>query len=452
MSEMKLTGIFAGVALVLAVIAWAVSPGRVTPEAFMDQGELFFPEFTDPNQATSLEVIEFDQNAGTAKPFKVEFKNGRWTIPSHHGYPADGQDRLAKTAAGVIDIRKDDFRTNLVADHEACGVIDPLDAESLSLTGRGNRVTLRGSNGETLADFIVGKEVPDRAGFRFVRIPDQNRVYASKMALDISTNFTDWIKTSLLEVKAKSIDRIMMDYYSINEQNYSIQAGERIDLRRRDNSWTSSSLAGAQLDTTKVKQLTDALEGLNIVGVRPKPEGLSEALKSSGKVEMSQSDQMSLQNKGFYLARQDGRLLSNEGELKAYTDEGVVYTLRFGEVLYGSGLAVTAGVSDNADAAKGGQQQANRYMFLTAEFNEDRFLEPKRPSSLDFQGKADSLWTDFDRTCKTQYDAHQQWERSVQKGRDLASSLNARFADWYYVISEDSFKKIHLGSKDLKKS
>jgi hypothetical protein len=65
----------------------------------------------------------------------VTFENGRWTIPSHHGYPADGKDRLAKTAAGLIGLTKDDFRTDNVADHEACGVIDPLDNTVQTLKG-----------------------------------------------------------------------------------------------------------------------------------------------------------------------------------------------------------------------------------------------------------------------------------------------------------------------------
>ena len=451
MSELKLTGIFAGAAIVLALVAWALSPGRVTPEAFMDQGELFFPSFTDPNQAKSLEVIEYDQDAGAARPFKVEFKNGRWTIPSHHNYPADGEERLAKTAAGVIDIRKDDYRTNLVSEHEACGVIDPLDQDAVSLTGRGSRITIRGEGGEVLADFIVGKEVPDRPGFRFVRIPDQNRVYASKMNLDISTKFTDWIKTNLLDVKARDIEQIVIDNYSINERNYSIIPGEKTDLRRKDFVWSTNSLGGGELDTAKVSRLTKALEELEIVGVRPKPQGLSGALKGDGKAELTQADQISLQNKGFYIARESGGLLSNEGELKAYTDKGVIYTLRFGEVLYGSGLAVSAGGS--ADESEAGQegQQANRYLFITAEFNEGYFREPKKPNSLDFQQKADSLWSVADQTNHALYTAHKEWEDRVNNGRQTAAGLNDRFADWYYVISEDSYKKIHLSHAQLKK-
>jgi len=450
MSELKKTGYFAGAAVILAVLAFAFSPSRITPDAFMDQGELFFPDFTDPNQATTLEVVEFDTVAGAARPFKVTFSGDRWTIPSHHNYPADGKDRLAQTAAGMIDIKRDDFRTNVVADHAACGVIDPLDETAPGLRGRGSRITLKGEGGGVLAEFIVGSPVPEREGFRFVRLPDQNRVYASRMNLDISTDFADWIETSLLEVEAPKINRVVLDNYSINEQTLSIEKAEVINLRKKEDGWITSSLGGGnKLDTTEVSQLTKTLAELSIVGVRPKPEGLSASLKGvSGSVEMTKADQMSLQSKGFYLARQDGRLLSNEGDLKVYTDEGVIYTLRLGEVLYGSGLAVTAGLSgEQKNTAHG--QTANRYLFVTAEFNKNYFREPPRPNSMEFQNKADSLLTDSDRECKGQFENHQDWERKMQNGRNRAAMLNARFADWYYVISDESFGKIHLSKNDL---
>lgn len=452
MSELKITGYFAGVAVVLAILAFAFSPSRITPDAFVDQGELFFPDFTDPNQAATLEVIEYDEEAGAARPFKVTFKNGRWTIPSHHDYPADGKDRLAQTAAGVIDIRKDDYRTNVVADHEACGVIDPLDESAPGLRGRGSRISLKSESGEVLAEFIVGKPVPERDRFRFVRLPDQNRVYASRINVDISTNFADWIETSLLDVEASKVEQIVLDNYSIIERTLSIKPGEKIDLRYKDDVWTTISLSKrSELDTAKVRQLARALEELTIVGVRPKPEGLSAGLKgTAGSVEMTQADQRSLQTKGFYIARKDGRLLSNEGDLKVHTSDGINYTLRFGEVLYGSGLAVTAGLSnDQGDDRQG--QEANRYLFVTTEFNERYFKEPTKPSSMEFQQKADSLWTDFDKDCKEQHDKYQVWERKVRAGRELSETLNARFADWYYVISDESFKKIHLSKAELRK-
>ncbi len=449
MSELKLTGIFAGVALVLAALAFFISPGRITPEAFQDQGQAFFPNFTDPNQATTLEVIEFDEQSGTARPFKVTFNNGRWTIPSHNDYPADGKDRLAKTAAGVIDIKKDDYRTGMVSDHAACGVVDPLDQSAPGLKGRGSRITMKDKDGTVLADFIIGNQVPDRQGFRFVRVPGENRVYASRVNLDISTKFADWIESSLLEVDASKIERVVLDNYSINERTYSMQPGERIELANKDEVWTSKSIGA--LDTTKVRTLAKTLGALSIVDVRPKPAGLSSSLKEQNRaMQLTQEDQYSLQSKGFYLARQDGRLLSNEGDVTVYSKDGIVYTLRFGEVTIGSGASSDLS-ADPSQAGRGAEGAANRYVFISCEFEPGYFVEPPKPSSMDFQNKKETDYTDLDRTCKDQYNRHQQWERKVQTGRDFAARLNARFADWYYVISDDNFKKIHLSKADLTK-
>jgi hypothetical protein len=43
-------------------------------------------------------------------------------------------------------------------------------------------------------------------------------------------------------------------------------------------------------------------------------------------------------------------------------------------------------------------------------------------------------------------------EENIKKGKKRAAELNARFADWYYVISEDIYKKVHLGRADIIKS
>ena len=40
-------------------------------------------------------------------------------------YPADGEDRLANTAASIIDLRKDIVQSDRLQDHETLGVIDP---------------------------------------------------------------------------------------------------------------------------------------------------------------------------------------------------------------------------------------------------------------------------------------------------------------------------------------
>src|SRR5947209_12826713 len=163
MTEPKKTLAFVAVAAVLAVPAlWRPSLRAGSEAYFNDQGQPFFPDFSDPRACTSLEVIDFDPSTATPMPFKVMLKDGKWAIPSHHNYPADAKDRLAKTASGVIDLKKDTIRSDQLEDQEGCGVLDPLDAKSTSLQGRGKRVTLRNKSGEVLADLIIGKEVPAR--------------------------------------------------------------------------------------------------------------------------------------------------------------------------------------------------------------------------------------------------------------------------------------------------
>ncbi len=448
MNELKKTMIYAGTAVILLLLAFITSPGSITPEAFFDQGELFFPEFEDPNTARTLEVYDFDSETGETLPFKVTFQKGRWIIPSHHDYPADAKDRLAETAAGVIGIKKDDFRTDNAADHEACGVIDPLDETSVALTGRGQRITIKGENDVILADFIVGKEVENREGFHFVRVPEQKRVYAVRMNIDISTGFTDWIESDLLEVDKTKIDRIVLNDYSINERTRSLEERDVVRLSKNGDVWKAARMSSNQeVVKDSLDNFLTALDELAILGIRPKPEGISKFLSQSPDEDMkiSQQDLLSLQNKGYFLTR-DGQLRSNEGELTARMDNGIVYTLRFGEVFMGSGLSVTAGIEEDQS---GQESAANRYLFITAFFEEDYFEEPARPTDTSFTAKPDSVWTGADRRNKELQDVYDEWTAKVENSRNLANRLGDRFADWYYVISSESFDKLNLTRNDL---
>ncbi|HOZ07219.1 MAG TPA: DUF4340 domain-containing protein [candidate division Zixibacteria bacterium] len=449
MTENRKTLVFVGAAAVLTALAFLLAPSTPTPDEFADQGTPFFPDFTDPNTATTLEVVEFDEATGSTKPFKVTFENGRWVIPSHHNYPADAASQLAQTAAGVIEIARDDFRSDNAADYEALGVVDPL-GEGAALSGRGKRVTIRGRNGEVLADLIFGKKVEGRDGFRYVRHPEEKRVYAAKVNIDISTRFQDWIDPDLLQLTRSDIERIEVNDYSINERTRSVdRRGQVVLTKGEDGGWKMAGLpSGQTVDSATVAAMLATLDSLKIVGVRPKPEGLSASLRQDEQqVSMSQADLLSLQGKGFYLSR-DGQLMSNEGELLVHTRDGVAYTLRFGEVVYGSGLEVTAGTEDDQSPEPQGNAQ-NQYLFVTAEFDPKRLPEPKRPSDTSFVGKPDSLLSDADRQQRSLYNAWRAWQGNAERGRKKAQELNTRFADWYYVISHDSFRKLHKSRGDL---
>ncbi len=442
MGEMRKTAFMVGAALLLAALALVTAPRQKMPDAFFDQGETFFPDFTDPNTATTLEVVSWDENSGGAVPFKVTFQGGRWTIPSHYDYPADGKDRLAKTAASLIGITKDDFRTDNAADYEACGVVDPLDAGHVGAGGRGTRITIKGENGVVLADLILGKAFEGREGFRLVRVPDEKRVYGSRVNVDVSTTFKDWIESDLMFIDKDEIDRLVLKDYSIDESTGRLDMRDEVTLSREADEWKMSKVpASKEADSYKINTLVRTIDELAIEDVRPKPEGLTASLsRASGGVSITQSDMLSLQEHGFYFAR-DGRLVSNEGEVLARTADGVLYTLRFGEVAVGTAVA----------AAQAGTQPAgeNRYLMISASFDPSLFPEPARPSSRSFENKADSVLTLEERRQKDIQAEHDRWQARIDAGQSRADELNDRFAKWYYVISGASFDALHLKRSDL---
>lgn len=406
MRQRLITLAFIVAAVGLAGAALWFEPRTASPGVFDDQGQPFYPEFKDPMACKALEIVAYDEATATARPFKVEFRNRRWTLPSHYNYPADARERLAKTAAALMDLKKDIVRSDSVSDHGAFGVIDPLDAKSTSLAGRGKRVTLRDEKGAVLADFIIGKSVADKFGYKYVRLPGQKRTYAVKTDADPSANFEDWIETDLLKLSATDIRKIVVNNYSINEELGQLENVDRSVLTKEKDKWTLAG--GGRAKAVVVDAMTVALDNLKIVGVQPKPAALTKDLKAAEGITLSLDSMMSLRQKGFFVT-QSGQLLSNEGELIIETSKGLVYTLRFGEVAPGG-----PGTGDD-------KTRERRYLFITVKYDEERA----------------KLYNDGDAAT------------ARDSGQRLARELTNRFADWYYVISGADFSKLRPRAKDL---
>lgn len=418
MSEMRRTAVFAAVALALLILTWGTAPRISVPEVFADRGELLFPEFRDPNAAASLEVIEFDAGSASVRPFKVQNRNGRWTIPSRYDYPADARDRLAQTAAAVIALRKDDFASDSAADHERRGVLDPLDTTLPTLTGRGTRLIVRGARDQLLADVIIGHHVEDSPGFRYVREVGQRRVYISNVGdLKISTAFGDWIERDLLQVTPDEIDAVNLRNYSFDRSTRRISPGDTMLLEKsEDGRWTINGLGvNEQLDLEALDGLLRNIASLTIVGVLPKPPGISATLTQEiTSAVVTQEDRDDLAREGFYLVP-SGQLVSNRGEMVVRTTRGVFYTLRFGDIAPGAEAPSTEPVRADGPDAAATTPRENRYLFIMVDHD---------PQSAATPGRA-------------------------TEGAENARLLRARFAPWYYVIAADSFGAIQLGRTDL---
>ncbi len=397
---------------------WISVPNTPTPEIFAERGQLLFPEFTDPNAAASLEVIEFDPQNATVRPLKVQNRNGRWTIPSQHDYPTDASDRLAKTAAALIALKRDDVASDNMIDHEASGVLDPLDTTLPALVGRGTRLTVRGTGGQLLADVIIGKPVAGKPGFRYVRQPDQRRVYVSSVGdLNPSTAFGDWIDRDLLRVAPSDIDAVNLRNYSLDRATGRAEPGDTLLFQKkgRNSDWELFGLRPQeQINPRALDALLTTLTRLTITGVLPKPSGVSASLSNAARsATLGEQDIADLRRKGFFLTG-SGQLVSSRGEIVVRTIRGVFYTLRFGDVAPGSDApAATGGTTRSSESAPA--ETENRYMFVMVDFDQSAARTPALGA----------------------------------EGAEMARILRARFAPWYYVIAADSFSTLRARRSSL---
>src|SRR5215471_4207133 len=356
------------------------------------EGQAFYPEFKDPQDVKAIEVVDYDEPTATARPLKVEFRRNRWLVATNNDYPIDVGDRLVKTSAALIDLKKDQVRSEQPQDHAKFGVIDPLDQKASSLQGRGKRVTLRDAKKAVLADFILGKAVENKPGWRYVRVPGGKRTYAVKTDADPSARFADWVNAGLLRMPQAQIRRIAIQSYAVDQAAGTMDQGETVVLTQEGGQWKSP---GATVREDVAKSLSTTLDGLKIVDARPKPAELAHDL-GSGQMRLSMETMLALRRFGFLLT-QTGRILASDGEMTVEMANGVAYQIRFGDV------------AATSDAAKGAG--ADRYLFVTASWDQARATK---------------------------------YGDTTGAGEKSARDLNARFADWFYVIGNADFQKLRL--------
>jgi len=529
MNETTRTLTFVGIA-VAALVAALVTDRTSQPTeltGYENVGEEFYPDFADPTQAQSLRVVSYNEDSATLKVFNVEFKDGVWKIPSHHDYPADAEAELAETAASLVGVVRGALESRRKSDHERFGVIDPLDESNTNLKGRGQRLTLSKEGGTALVDFIIGKPVPDQQNEYYVRKVDEDSVYRTKLKVDLSSEFSDWIEPDLLKVERDRLVEIIVNKYSIDERQRRIVNRELSTLTRKKSAdpWELEGLnkATEKLNTADVNQMINTLDDLKIQGIRPKPTGIAQELKKSGSLRLNPIDFVDLQSKGFILASDpqgNQQLVSNEGEVIAATNQGVVYSLYFGEIFTGSALDIEVGNSGKKEDKKSkseekaktpesadvkapekkaddktgaGALQTSRYLFVTVSFDPSfigdppqKPVKPKKPAAPNEKTATDQKDNDkkeeakpadkkadeaktaektaektgpvaeyeialkkYQSELKTYEKQLKEYDDKVVKGNELVQKLNERFADWYYVISANSFETLRMSRKAL---
>jgi hypothetical protein len=513
MNESTKTIGFVVVGLAAAVLAWASRPSLPVADSANTKLTVLFSEFKDPLAATSLDIVSYDEGTASLRPFKVALTNNRWSIPSHDNYPTDAKDQLAKLATELIGLKVLEVPTDIPGEHATYGVVDP-DSKNLKAgtTGVGTRVTVKGKDDKVLLNLVVGKEVPGREGLRYVRVVGQDPVYSVALKTDkLSTKFSDWIETNLLQLNAFDIKQIQINDYSIDMLARRYNQRGQLTLAYSDTGephwkltedkvfqnkkWVDGKMGpDEELNATVLDAMKDNLNNLKIVDVSKKPSGLSVNLRASGELASDNETVASLGEKGFYvLASQSDpnyyELLSNDGEFRVVMKDGVQYVLRFGQIAGSS----DAHSKDKAKKDKDGKAKdeasgagVNRYLFVMAEFNRDALPKPQlqplpeeKPAAKADEKKADEkkaddkkvedkkpeakkpedkkaddkaqadLKAERERIEKENKRKQDEYEQKIKDGEKRVQELNARFADWYYVIDDSVYQKIHLNRDKL---
>ena len=349
----------AGCIAITAIFKIMNQPASI--EEYGKMGQEFYPEFTDPTSATSLQVSVIDTDEVKPMEFSVkQASNGQWVIPSHHNYPADAEDQLAQTASSIIGIKRGAMISRWASDHAKYGVVDPV-TDSVSIDeveGIGKRITIGGPDDTTLASYIVGKKFEDSNNEYYVRHPNEDETYIAELDINLSTKFTDWVNADLLDITSGDVLRLDLNDYSFDEIQGTITGNVQSVLNRSTSTddWKLEGLneETEQVKTSAVTDTLNALSNMEIAGVRPKQPGLTADLQIDRSALKSQQDLNQLTNdllsRGFILQpnRENQELLeliAKEGEMFVGAADGLLYRLYFGRAFTGSNEDLEFGMS-----------------------------------------------------------------------------------------------------------
>jgi len=269
-----------------------------------------------------------------------------------------------------------------------------------------------------------------------------------------------------------------------------------------------------ELASAALNDLRNALGDLKIVDVARKPSGLSADLKAEESFTKDLEAVSSLQQRGF-LPLQSGEILSTEGQTVVGMKDGVEYVLRFGAGTTVAEPGKAEADGDTDEGADTGEVSA-RYLLVMARFNQDLLEkpdledlpplpeekadtekpdaekpdaekpDPEKPDAADAEKgeaeqAADVKQADAEKAdepsaaellkqadeaeaaMQAAIEARRRVEREnrrkqeayddkIDAGQKRVRELNGRFADWYYIVSEDEFNKIHLDREKVVKA
>lgn len=486
--EFTKTLLFVGIAVLTMFVAVSTRP-KLNVDTNIGNDEVgipLFAELVDTGSVTGLEVLSFDDEFGSLKPFKIEQeRQGQWVIPSRERYPADAQDRVARAAAMFVDLKVLRVLSDQDAEHETFGVVEPKYGQTkIGDEGVGTLFKVTGRSGDnanaTVAELIIGNPVKDLLGQYYVRRPGKSRVYQVEIdqAIDpsnLSTEFTDWIDRRLLPFNVENIANVTLRNYTTSIRNtpngesglnlamsyiaelaesnpptaddappatvlpeWTLESFEEL----RDGNIEKSALGqGEILNQSRVRELKNALRDVLISNVQRKPAALAAKARAGDREITTPESSTSLAKRGFYPVRaeEQGQLFANQGELWINTAGGVQFRLLFG------------GLAEQGNQSLSTTTTLTRFVLIEPWLNEAALPKP----SLEPLPSVEDDMTENDRKNAVEritrgndrkIEEYASRRNSVQQA---VNALREKYADWYYLIAEDVVRKLRIPRSEL---
>ena len=342
----------------------------------------------------SIRIAAWNAKRLNSQSIQIEKQHEAWVLPQHYYYPADAGAKVGSLLAAVIGL---ELGQAVPADTQlwsAYRLHDPLADNGTEQDRCGRRLSITAANGEELLDVIIGAEVTDAPGYRYLRFVKEQQVYRVPFEPALPTRFVDWVDTTLLPINGADLRFLAAHYYSVDAERRKFRPNVKVQFMRKhmDSLWQSPNAnEGDVTDEAAIyRVLRGALES-RIYGVKP-----------------FHKDLRNMEAYGFYSAQSLGPtagrnpIVGRQGRVDFGTKDGLTYYCYLGAV-----VQEDLGLS-------GGTSGIYRYVMLACNYNpvEDRAYDGTNAKEL------------------------------LEIGREKAGQFNKRYTKFVYIIDEEDFKQL----------
>lgn len=254
------------VALAMAIITALLYGIRRSPTLDYQRGALLIPQGLELDNLAKLTLKEKDKTLSLVR------QGQGFAIVQSSNYPADTK-KINELLIKCLEIRIADKVTTDADNHAELGVKEGSeDATIVYFYGKdepkadegkdkkGDEKNEKGKGGpKPLVAFVVGKSVPRGSG-SYVRLLDQDTVYASEKSIYLSTSPTSYMETEIVNVKKEDVQQVSV---KLKDASYTIARD------KDDNVVLKNIPKGKQAKQSDVDSVFDTLSWVSFNEVMP---------------------------------------------------------------------------------------------------------------------------------------------------------------------------------------